>query len=185
MNIPDFLALKIIQNFQGFCVKNKNYSNEYQINQFLNKKLKLKTDVKTLINLSETNKFFHYLIRKSEFAKIIWLAYYNSLFDSKSRESVHIGNFCGNKCLNPSHYIDIKHKTRIKWSIDEIFKKIAIKNFSILKGSTDFSDYHELKLNNLRYNKECIDEEINKLENKKRISKLSLDSIFDYWMRKS
>lgn len=216
-SISEDLAFSIIKYFQGYSQQKKNiiekakvathYEFDLLIQQY-KKHAKLKTDVKSILNLSETNRFFYRFIRCSDFGKLIWVAYYNSLFPLKIREdSYHIGDQTWSKCslgmsypgvdkindvvdpsnyrcCDPSHYVNNEHETCKNWSIQTLFKKIAMKRYSMLKNEgQNWSKSHEIRLANLYDRLDKTQIQINELERKKRASEMDLDSLFGYWIK--
>ena len=125
---------KILEFFQTKkIIKNEKIDN-YQFNKLITQRRKLisiKTDIKTLLNLSMTNKYFNDLIKKSDLGKLLFTVYYNSsIITEKSLEHI---SYCPQfDCTNICHYVnkDIKHTN--------ILKKIVIKKFNELKSNTKF-----------------------------------------------
>ena len=125
-NLPDNILQKIMGYLQTSRLVPDSLENEYKLNQEIIKKRKnlilgkgIKTDIRTVINLSSTCLKF----RNHPSTKLLLTVYYNSKKYEVSNNLSHI-SFCNTQnCKDVCHYVnkDIKHTN--------IFSKISgIKN---------------------------------------------------------
>ena len=217
-SLPEDLAFKIIYCFQGYPRKRRHIieearnASDFEFFTIMKNEREilnnagLETDIKSIINLAETCKFFYNLIRKSDMGKIIWVSYYNSIFPLQIKQnSVHIGTknwlkcgpFSGEKftgvenmkdpveyrCSNPIHYVNNERRSGLNLDTDALFKKISIRQFVLMKNEApDFRDYHQIRLDSLLVEYLELEAKIDKLNRRKRLSQLPLDKYFEYWI---
>jgi len=116
--LSDHLKIRILKFFQT------NKLGEYENISTRKKTLVVKTDIQTLINLSETSKTFEYLIKKSDHGLLMWNIYYDSLKTNPNDKWFHSRYCHETNCTNICHYLSNTTK------YTDIFKKIAIHHFS-------------------------------------------------------
>lgn len=160
--------------------------NTHEFNNFITRcryeMNEIKTDIKSIISLAEVNRYMYNVIMKSEYFRKLWVVYYRSLYPSSNEETlVHIGDQTNeqcdiqfDRCMNPYHYIEKTCKYK------DIFKKIAKRLFVIQKSNgVYFNEYNKKTLEHLLDKREILNNEIEKLEKRKKIAELDLGIIYD------
>jgi hypothetical protein len=131
MNIlSDKLFQRILDCFQTRIYINDENLSEYEFQQLIsNRRLLLingsgiKTDLKSIINFSETCKKFNDMIKKSNIGKLIFTVHYNSTELIVNNNLEHITYCSKENCTNICHYVN----KNVKYS--NIFKRLAMFSF--------------------------------------------------------
>lgn len=134
---------KILEFFQTKkIIKTNEDTNNHQFNQLVARRRKLlingsgiKTDLRSILNFSATNKYFNQFINKSNFGKLVLTVYHNSKELETSGINLQHISYCPEfDCKNICHYVnkDIKHSN--------ILKKIALDKFNELKKNSKFKE---------------------------------------------
>lgn len=116
-NLPDNVLYRIFDYFQDSrYMDTSSFINRDFINRERLKldKVKIKTNVKTIVNIASTNKRFNKIIFDSKWASLFWAVYYNSLFDIKKK--YYHTRYCDvQNCNNICHYFNnnVKHTNLI------------------------------------------------------------------------
>lgn len=130
-NIPEPLLFRILKYFQTH--KFHNYINKTTNIEKYKIRINngIKTDINTIINISKINSKINDFITKSDYFKLFWIVYYNSLCTIE-KDCIHLSQCKTRDCKNISHYINKKNNKNFK----NIFKNIN----KIIKNETKISE---------------------------------------------